>query len=262
MMAERTVRSFDGVCLCARREGVAGGPSVLLSHYLGGSLEGWDAVVARLSDRFDIVRYDTRGHGASDAPAGPYSVDMLGRDALAVLQAFDIEKAHFVGVSQGGMSGMWLAAHHPARVHRLVLANTTPFIPNKQIWDELIEHARREGLADIAASTIAGWVCDAFRQGHPQIVESLVSVMAGMPVEGYAGACAVLRDVDLRGDLASIRSPTLVIAGAEDGPRGAGAPAMAAAIPDAILVTLPQAAHLSHVENPDAFAAAVEAHLA
>lgn len=248
------IQSFDGRRLAVWDEGLRGGPAILLSHYLGGSAAGWDRVAAALVPHFRVVRYDTRGHGRSDAPPAPYTIDMLGRDALSVTEALELGAVRFAGVSQGGMAGMWLAANHPAAVASLVLANTTAFIPVKAAFDENIALARAEGLSAIAARTIAGWVCDAFKQRDPDQLDRLIETMAGMAVEGYAGACAVLRDVDLRPDLPRILAPTLVVAGEEDGPRGAAAAAaIVSAIPNARAVTLPGAAHLSHIENPEAF---------
>ena len=262
MAAPYFIDSFDGTPLAVWRSGPQGAPPVLLSHYLGGSAEGWEPVARALEHRFRVVRYDTRGHGASGAPHGPYTIDMLGRDALAVIAGLGLGKTHVVGVSQGGMAAMWLGARQPEAVDRLVLANTAPFIPNKPVWDENIARARAEGMDDIAAQTIGSWLSEAFKREHPQQMARLVETMQRMPVEGYAGCAAVLRDVDLREDLGRIEAPALVIAGAEDGPRGAAAAAIAGAVQHGRLVTLPKAAHLSHIENPPAFAAAVLEHLA
>lgn len=261
MSAPQLIESFDGARLAVWASGPQHGPALVLSHYLGGSAEGWKPVAEALSDRFRVVRYDTRGHGASEAPPGPYDIAMLGRDVLAVIGALDLGRVHFAGVSQGGMAGMWLGVHHPEAVDRLVLANTTPFIPNKPVWDVNIARARAEGMDVIARETISGWLSETFKQRRPDAVAALIDTMRRMPVEGYAGACAVLRDVDLRQDLGRISSSTLVVAGADDGPRGAAAPVMASAVKDGRLVTIPDAAHLSHIENPTAFAAALMEHL-
>jgi hypothetical protein len=172
-----------------------------------------------------------------------------------------MDRADYVGVSQGGMTGMWLAANHPGRIRRLVLANSTPFIPNKPVWDELAAKARAEGMAGIARSTIESWLSDGFRAGHKDAVERLVAAMAGMAPVGYAGNTSVLRDVDLRAALASISAPTLVIGGAEDGPRGASVPVMTQGVQNGRSVILPNAAHLGYVENPAAFNDALLAHL-
>lgn len=235
-------------------------PPILLSHYLGGRLETFDAQLPALAGR-RVIRYDTRGHGASEAPGGEYSVAMLGADALAILDALGIARADFLGVSQGGMTGMWLASEHPDRVDRLVLANTTPFIPNKPVWDELAAKARAEGIDRIARDTIESWLSPGFRERAPRAVDALVGHFAAMPVAGFAGNTSVLRDVDLRENLSRIAAPTLVIGGAEDGPRTAAVAVISAGVRNGEAVVLPDAAHLAHIENPLAFNAAIQRHL-
>jgi len=241
-------------------EGPADGLPVILSHHIGGNIACFDAQMPALATR-RVVRFDTRGQGASDAPEGSYSVEMLGQDVLAILDALGIACADFVGVSQGGMTGMWLAANHPARIRRLVLANTTPFIPNKQVWDDLADKARAGGMAGIARDTIESWLSEGFRAERKEAVEQLVAAMAAMPVAGYAGNTRVLRDVDLREALPAVSAPTLVIGGAQDGPRGAALPIITRAVQNGRSIILPNAAHLSNVENAEAFNAAVVAHL-
>lgn len=242
-------------------DGPQDGAPILLSHYLGGNLATFDAQLPALAGR-RVIRYDTRGHGASDAPDGEYDVATLGADALAILDTLGIDRADFLGVSQGGMAGMWLASEHPDRVGRLVLANTTPFIPNKPVWDELAAKARAEGLADIARHTIESWLSPIFRERSPEMVDTLVAYFAATPVAGYASNTAVLRDVDLRDRLARITAPTLVIGGAEDGPRTAAVAVISQGVRDSEALILPDAAHLSHIENSSAFNAALARHLA
>ncbi len=258
----RMVMADDGTRLNVRIDNPDGARTILLSHALGGDLSFWDGVTAAFANRFRIVRYDMRGHGASDVPNGPYTVDMIGRDALAVLEAVGVDQADFVGHSMGGMAGMWLAINHPSRVGRLVLANTTPFIAVKDSWDPLIAKALAEGMGPIAEPTISGWLSDVYKAGNPAGTAALVAKMRAMPAAGYAGACAVLRDVDLRDDLGRIAAPTLVVNGADDGPRGdRPAALMTEAIPDALRVDIPASAHLSPAENSAAFVAALESFL-
>jgi 3-oxoadipate enol-lactonase len=257
-----SVSGHGGCRLNVSREGRRGAPVLVLSHQLGGTLSVWDAQVAAWRDRFDIVRYDTRGQGKSDAPTGPYNVDMLGGDALTVMDALNIPSCTFIGLSQGGMTGMWLAVHQPQKIEKLVLANTTPFIPNKIIWDELADKAQREGLTGIARSTLESWLSAGFKMRSPGTMQRLIEDMQRMTPAGYAANCAVLRDIDLRNRLIEIACPTLVIGGAEDGPRGASAPVMASGVRAGRLVVLPDAAHLSPVENPALFNRTVEEFLA
>jgi 3-oxoadipate enol-lactonase len=241
-------------------EGPEDGAPVVLSHYLGGRLETFEGQLPALAGR-RVIRFDTRGHGRSDAPDGDYTVAMLGTDVLAILDDLGIERADYVGVSQGGMAGMWLASEHPERIGRLVLANTTPFIPNKPVWDELAGKAQAEGMAEIARSTITSWLSDGYRAAAPEQVDLLVGYMAEMPVAGYVGNTKVLRDVDLRAALGRITAPTLVIGGAEDGPRGASLPVITSGVQNGRSVVLPNAAHLSHLENTTAFNDAIGEHL-
>lgn len=257
------VSSFDGTSLHVRIEGRRDAPVVIFSHALGGSLAFWDQQAAAFRDRYRVIRYDTRGHGRSQSPDGPYSIDMLGRDALAVMNACEVSSASFVGLSQGGMTGMWLAANEPQRIERLVLANTTAFIPVKDHWNTLIETALAQGMEPIAEKTVTGWLSPQFKSAQPQRTAALVDMMRSMAPSGYAGCCAVLRDVDLRADLARIVAPTLVIAGIEDGERGAAAAAaLVSGIKGARRVDIAEAAHLSAVENPEAFNRAVAEFLA
>jgi len=241
-------------------DGPEGGAPLILSHFLGGRIETFDWQMPVLSGR-RVIRFDTRGHGASDAPDGDYSVAMLGRDVLAIMDALNIARADFLGVSQGGMTGMWLASEHPERINRLVLANTTTFIPNKPVWDELAARAVAEGMGAIARATITGWLSDGFRAAEPATVEALIGHMSAMPVAGYVGNTRVLRDVDLRDALGRIAAPTLVVGGQEDGPRGAAIPLIAQGVQDGRSLILAGAAHLAHIENGPEFNAAIARHL-
>lgn len=256
------IRSFDDCRIMVEDSGSQSAPVLMLAHHLGGDLTIWDTLVAAMRNTFRIVRFDTRGQGRSDAPDGPYDITMLGRDALAVMDALQISRVNFVGLSQGGMIGMWLAVNHPEKIERLVLANSTPFIPNKVLWDDLIAQAKRSGMEKIAEKTMDNWLCASFRSHRPSIVRSLVQLMIATPAVGFAANCAVLRDIDLRDRLGEITCPTLVIGGAEDGPRGASAPLMASTIPDCRLVMIEEAAHLTAIENPADFNHCVEEFLA
>jgi len=262
-MTDRQVESFDGAKLNVKTEGPDGAPAVLLLHCLGGDLGVWDGVVPELAKGFKVIRYDARGHGRSDAPAGEYSVEMMAKDALAVLDASGVGKAHVVGLSMGGMIGMWLAAHAADRVERLVIANSTAHIPATEMLNGWIKTARDGGHQGLAEPIITGWLSSGFKAANPEKTRELVDTMRNMTVDGFAGSVAVLRDSDRRPDLPLIKAPTLIIAGIEDGPRGEGAAAaMAENITGATRANLPDAAHLSPAENPAAFSSAVLAHLA
>lgn len=252
------VAADDGTHIHVQVEGPTTAPPVLLAHSLGSDASIWDGLAMELAGRFRVVRYDSRGHGESDAPDEPYSNAMLAGDTLAVMDALGIAKASFVGLSMGGMTGMWLAAYAADRIDALVLANTATFIPNKQMWDDTINRARSEGLQQIAAETLARWFSPAFQSARPAEFQHHVAMMAAMSVEGYAGSCAVLRDVDLRAAITTIDRPTLVIAGAQDMPAAIdGAKAMVEVIRGSRLYVVPDAAHLSPIENSAAFNRAV-----
>lgn len=257
----RSVKSFDGTGLALCDEGPSHGRPVLLAHSLGATYAIWDEIAAGLVDKgFRVLRADGRGHGASDAPEGPYSVEDIGRDLIALLDAAAAPKAHIVGLSMGGMAAMWLAVHAPERVDRLVLANTTAFIPVKDRWDQMIAQSRQQGMAPIAEPTILSWLSPGFRERNPARTAALVATMRAMPPHGYAGCCAILRDVDLRGSLGSIAAPTLVVNGKDDERGAAASAALTAGIAGARRVDIPDAAHLSPTENPRALLSALLKH--
>jgi 3-oxoadipate enol-lactonase len=233
------------------------GAVVLLSHSIGTSRDLWGAQVRELASRYRVVRYDARGHGGSAAPAGDYTLDQLGGDALAVLDAQGIERAHVVGLSLGGLTALWLGVHAPARVGRLVLANTAARVGTAERWVERIAQVRAKGMAAIVEATMMRWFSDSFRGQQAATVSVYREMLASCSPVGYAGCCAVLRDADLREDIAGITAPTLIIAGDQDQATTlVDAEVMRSRIPGAALLTLP-AAHLSNVEQPAAFTGAV-----
>lgn len=214
-----------------------------------------------LTPHFRVIRYDTRGHGRSGAPPRDYSIDELGRDALAVLDAADVARAHVCGVSLGGVTGMWLGIHAPDRVGSLVLANTAARVGTRETWEQRIQHVRINGMADLADLSMPRWFSGAFRASAPDIVAAFRSTLTSCDPAGYAGCCAALRDADVRRDLARIAASTLVIVGTHDPatppPDGE---AIRDGIPGARLVAL-DAFHLSNVECAAAFSSHVLAFL-
>jgi len=262
-MNEILISGPDGNRLFCHIEGDEAAPPVLFSHSLGATHAIWEEQAQRLKASHRVIRHDSRGHGRSDTPDGDYSAEKLGRDALAVLDGLGIAKASFVGLSMGGIAGMWLAIHAPERVDRLVIANSAAFIPVKDVWDVLAAEARRQGLSAIGERTILGWLSEASRAAMPDRARALVATMQAMDVEGYARSLPVLRDVDLRADLARIMAPTLVIAGGDDTPSGqAAAAAIAEGIAGSRLESVPGAAHLSPAERPEAVGELLARHLA
>jgi 3-oxoadipate enol-lactonase len=237
--------------------GPAGAPVVLMAHSIGTTRELWERQLTALVARYRVVRYDARGHGRSSAPAGEYSLDQLGRDAIAVLDAAGVARAHVLGLSLGGLTAMWLGLHAPERVERLVLANTAARIGTRDRWIERIAQVRGGGMDAVVDLAIGRWFSEAFRARAGDTVSAFRRLLLGCSPVGYAGCCAVLRDVDLREEIARIAAPALIIAGTEDQATTlADAELMRTRISGARLVTLP-AAHLSNVEQPEAFTRAV-----
>ena len=180
----------DGCRLAYEVGGLPDAPALVLSNSLGTSRAMWDAQMDRLADRFRVLRYDTRGHGESDAPDAAYNIDRLGRDALSLMDAAGITRADVCGVSLGGMTALWLGEHAPGRVNRLVLANTGARIGSNDMWNERIRGVTTEGLEALADSVMARWFTAGFRAAEPEIVERLRKGLCRTPVEGYAGCCA------------------------------------------------------------------------
>lgn len=243
----------DGARLHYQLDGEEGRPVVLLSNSLGTALEMWDPQLDALAARYRVLRYDSRGHGRSDAPPGPYSVDLLGQDALALLDGLGIRRAAFAGVSKGGMVGMWLGVNAPDRLTALALCNTSAFTGSPEVWDQRIQTVRAQGMAAIVPGVIDRWFTKRFQEARPEAVERIAAMLRATPAEGYAACCAAVRDMDQRAAIAAIRAPTLVIAGSHDlATPPDHARLIAARIAGAELVEL-DAAHLSNIEQADAF---------
>jgi 3-oxoadipate enol-lactonase len=234
-------------------EGDANAPAVVLSHALGMNLHMFDKQVPALRRHFRVVRYDSRGEGGSTVSRGPYSISQLGHDALAILDALNLEKVHWIGHSEGGMVGLWLLTRAPERVDRAILANTAAQIGGAEVWNERIRTVHEKGLAGLAPSVLENWFTRQFRERHPEEVRHFEEVLLATKPEGYVAHCAAIRDADLRIGLHAIAQPVRIIVGRHDPvtPPGVGA-LIASSIPGAKLVTL-EAAHMSPVEAADAF---------
>jgi len=224
---------------------------VVLSNSLGSSLEMWAPQVPALSERFRVLRYDQRGHGESPVPPGPYDIPDLGQDVLDLLDRNEIERAHFVGLSMGGMTGMWLAANAPERIDRLVLLCTTSYFGTPESWIERAATVREHGTESVAGTGVERWFTEGFRQSRPEVVERMRAMIAAQPDEGYALCCGALERLDVRDQLARIQAPTLVIAGAQDPstPPDPHAHFLTDNIAGAQLTVLDPGAHLINVER-------------
>jgi 3-oxoadipate enol-lactonase len=231
-------------------DGPADAPVVVLSNSLGATRGMWDPQVPALAERYRVVTYDTRGHGESSSPAGPYSLDDLVDDVLALLDRLGVRRAHVAGLSLGGMMALRLAAREPARVDRLV-ALATSAKPDPQGFLDRAAAARSGGTAPLAPTVVSRWLTPAYAAEHPDLVARLEAMIVAADDEGYALCCEVVAAVDLREDLGRITAPTLVVSGAED---PALPPphqqAIAEGIAGASLVSVSPGAHLPNLEQP------------
>lgn len=237
-------------------------PVVVLSNSLGSDLSMWEPQVAALAAQFRVVRYDTRGHGRSPVPEGPYAIDDLVDDVVALLDRLGVPRAHVVGLSLGGMTGMRLAAREPARVDRLALLCTGAAMPPAANWTDRAATVRAEGTGAVAQAVVSRWFTEEFARAHPARIARYEAMVTATPAEGYASCCEAIAPMDLTPDLPRIQAPTLVLAGADD---PAAPPAMLATIaegvPGAELVVVPQSAHLANAEQPERITKALVTHL-
>ena len=247
-----------GVRLAYDVNGPAGAPPLLLVNSIGATRDVlWRRQVPELAGRFRVITYDTRGHGESEVPPGDYSLDDLGQDAVAVLDALDIDTAHVCGISMGGITALWLGVYAPSRVRSLVVANTAARIGSIQSWTDRVALVESEGMAGVARQAMPKWFTQAFREREPATVDAFRRMVESIAVPGYLGCCAALRTGDVRDAIATIAVPTVAIAGSED---ALTPPAALAFIHEQIrgsqLVTLP-CSHISNAELPAEFNAAV-----
>ncbi len=244
----------DGVRLAYRIDGPDEAPTLVLLNSLGTDLRMWDPQVALLSHTLRIVRYDYRGHGSSDVPAGPYTLERFGLDLLALFDRLDIERAHICGLSLGGMVALWVAATYPNRVIRAVFANTAARIGSPESWEARIEAVRTGGMRAVRDMVLARFLSEGFRRNHPEVARQLGEMLEATDPRGYMAACAALREADLRTRLAGIHIPSLIIAGGlDESTPPSQARELHAAIPGSELLVLSNVGHLSNVEQPEQF---------
>jgi 3-oxoadipate enol-lactonase len=236
-------------------------PVLVLAGSLGTTLEMWERQLP-LSAGLRLVRVDHRGHGRSPVPPGPYEIADLGRDVLETLDALGVERAHYCGLSIGGMVGMWLAANAPERIERLILICTSAHMPPPSFWEDRIRTVLGAGSVEpIADAGVARWLTPEFAAAHPRVRDSLRAMLAATPPEGYAACCGAIERMDLRPSLPHVRVPTLVISGAQD---PATPPVhqemIAAAIPGARHEVVGPAAHIAAVQQPEAINRLIKEH--
>ncbi len=244
----------NGVRIAYHINGPEDAPTVVLVNSLGTDLHMWDPLVAPLSQHFRVLRYDFRGHGASDVPPGPYTIEQFRLDLLALLDTLQIERAHICGLSLGGIIALSFVSQYPERVIRAVFANTAARIGTEEAWDARIDTVRKGGMAAIRDAVLARFLSTGFRQRHPEVAQKIGAMVEATNPVGYIGACAALRDADLRGTISTIHAPSLILGSElDESTPPSQAEELHAAIAGSKLVIFPQTAHLSSVEQPEAF---------
>jgi 3-oxoadipate enol-lactonase len=251
------IKTINGETFNIIVEGKADGPPLLFSNSLSSNLSMWDGQVEALKSDFRIIRYDSRGHGKSVATGAPYSMAQLGKDALTILDSLKIEKAHFCGLSKGGMVGQWLLTHHRDRIGKAIFANTAAQMAPGDLWNGRIRNVSQNGMAAIVDATIERWFTKGFVDGAQKEIAAVKKMISSTPATGYCGCCAAIRDMDQRESIRSITNPVLLISGDQD---PATTPAMMELMRERIKgsqwVSL-KAAHISNIEQADAFTKAM-----
>jgi 3-oxoadipate enol-lactonase len=246
--------SANGIEIHYEREG--SGPVVTFSHSLGCHLGMWDEQVKALRGRYTVLRYDTRGHGQSSAPAGAYTLDELAEDLKGLLDGLGVAETHFVGLSMGGMIGQTFALRYPARVRSLALCDTTSRYPAAAagVWEERIRTVEARGMEPLVEPTLGRWFTASFRARRPDLMERVGGWIRATPPIGYVGCCHAIPKIDVTHRLGEVRCPALVLVGEEDpGTPVEMARDIHAALPTAELAILRSASHLSNVEQPEEF---------
>lgn len=244
----RGFATVNGARIRYSLDGKPEAPVLVLSNSLGADLSMWEPQLAAFTRHFRVLRYDTRGHGASEVTPGDYTLDLLGRDVVSLLDQLGINRASFCGLSMGGLIGMWLGLRAPERMGKLVLCNTGARIGSAETWNARIDAVRKAGLAAIREAVLERWFTPSFRAREPGAVDRFSQVFLKTSPEGYVANCAAIRDADLRDAIAGIRSLTLVVTGSHDlATPPAGARFMVEHIPGAQYAEL-DAAHISNVE--------------
>ena len=236
-------------------------PAIMLSNSLGTNLHMWDGQIGVLTKHFKVIRYDSRGHGKSPVSGGAYSIAGLGRDAVAIMDAMQLDRVHWLGLSMGGMVGQWLLTNARERIGRAILANTAANMSPPDIWNTRIRTVLSQGMGAIIPAVMDRWFTLEFQARAPTEMAKVVAMLRSTPAHGYAGCCGAIRDMDQRESIRGISNPVLVIVGQRDPATTPEAGAyLASAIRDAKLVTL-DAAHLSNIEAEAAFNKAIAAFL-
>jgi 3-oxoadipate enol-lactonase len=246
----------NGIQMNYELSGKKGAPVVVLSHSMSSSLLMWNPQMEALNPYFQVLRYDTRGHGRSDAPSGAYTMDLLAEDIIKLLDALNMDRVHFVGLSMGGMIGQCLALNYSHRLRSLTLCDTGAIVPaeGQPLWQERIDKVRTEGMEKRLEETMERWFTPSFLAQDSKMLATIREQILTTPASGYIGCAEAVRKVNYLSRLSEIKMPTLIIVGEEDpGTPVSASKAMHKRIPDSKLVVLPSALHLSNVEQAEAF---------
>jgi 3-oxoadipate enol-lactonase len=244
---------IDDIHLFFQTVGDPANPCLVLSNSLGTDLHMWDAQASALSSDFHVVRYDTRGHGQSERGSSPLDIDRLGHDVIALLDHLAIERAHFCGISMGGLTGQWLGIHAPERIDKLVLANTSARIGSAEAWNTRAALVRSDGMDSVADGAAARWFSQAFIERDPKTAARMIEGLRRQSPSGYAACCDALAQADLRGSVATISADTLIIAGRHDPVTTIGDAEWLVAQVSGARMSVVEASHLSNIEASEDF---------
>ena len=256
--------SVNGISMNYTFDGPADAPVVTMSHSLATDRGMWDPTVPALTSRFRVLRYETRGHGQTEAPRGAYTLEQLADDARALLRALGIQRTHWVGLSMGGMIGQVLALKASDVLLSLSLCDTSSRIPAdaKPQWEDRIRTAEAKGMEPLVEPTLARWFTAPFRERRKDVVDRVATMIRTTPVAGYVGCCHAISALNLTDRLSAIKLPTIVIVGEDDpGTPVAASRLIAENIKGARLEIISSAAHLSNIEQPEAFNRALSSFL-
>lgn len=254
--------NVNGVKLAYRIDGPENGPTVILSNSLLTRLEMWDKNMDALTSKYRVVRYDTRGHGRSEATPAPYTIELLAADLIALMDHLKIERAHLVGLSLGGMLLQNVAANYPQRVISLSLCDTATEITPRSTWADRIAAAQKGGVEALVEGTLGRWMVDSFRQQHPEEVARIREIILGTPLEGFIGCASAIRDMNQTLSALNIKAPTMVLVGAEDASTTVNhATVLHRLILGSKLVIIENAAHLPNIDQREKFDKAIRSFL-
>lgn len=246
----------NGIRMNYELSGKKGAPVVVLSHSLSCNLLMWNPQMDALNPHFQVLRYDTRGHGATDALPGSYTLELLAEDVIGLLDALDMDRVHFVGLSMGGMIGQCLGLNHPHRLKSLVLCDTASIVPAEAqaVWHERLDKVRKKGMEALSEETMERWFSPAFLRQNPPMVKLIREQILATPVTGYIGCVEAIRRLNTLGRISAIKTPTLILVGEDDpGTPVSASKAMHERIAGSKLAVLPSARHLSNVEQAEIF---------